>query len=66
MKEIPQSTKLEGHVNYLQRVHDDLDKEIQEKFAQYGDDSSVQTLKKKKLRVKDEIETLTKYMETLG
>ena len=30
MQETQQSTKLRGHIDQLQQVHDDLDKQIQE------------------------------------
>jgi hypothetical protein len=66
MKEIPQSTKLEGHINHLQQVHDDLDKQIQEEYASYGEDRLVSVLKKKKLHLKDEIENFKKQLETVG
>ena len=66
MKEIPQSTKLEGHINHLQQVHDDLDRQIQEEYASYGEDRLVSVLKKKKLHLKDEIENFKKQLETVG
>lgn len=50
--------KFQRHIQHLQKVHDDLDKEIQEQFKQYGNDALVSTLKKKKLQYKDEIENL--------
>ena len=50
--------KFQRHIEHLQQVHDDLDKEIQEQFKQYGNDALVSTLKKKKLQYKDEIENL--------
>ena len=56
MQETQQSTKVEGHIQHLQEVHDDLDKEIEKQYKEYGNDSLVQTLKKKKLHLKDEIE----------
>lgn len=56
MQEIQQSTKVERHIQHLQEVHDGLDKEIEKQYKEYGNDSLVQTLKKKKLHLKDEIE----------
>ena len=58
MQEIQQSTKVERHIKHLQEVHDDLDKEIEKQYKEYGNDALVQTLKKKKLHLKDEIEHL--------
>lgn len=50
------------HVNHLQQVHDDLDKQIKEEYIRYGNDALVQTLKKKKLALKDEIEHFRKQV----
>lgn len=66
MQAIQQSTKVEGHIQHLQEVHDDLDKEIQSQIQKYGDDALVQTLKKKKLHLKDEIEQFKKLLEADG
>lgn len=65
MRETQQSTKLEGHIQHLQQVHDDLDKQIKEDFIQYGDDALVQSLKKRKLHLKDEIEHFKKQLEVV-
>lgn len=48
--------KVQHHISHLQEVHDDLDKHIKEQEKRYGDDSLVKYLKKKKLKMKDEIE----------
>jgi len=64
MKETQQSTKVERHIKHLQQIHDDLDKEIEIQFKQYGNDALVQTLKKKKLHLKDEIEQHKKTLES--
>jgi hypothetical protein len=58
MQETQQSTKVERHIKHLQEVHDDLDREIEKQYKEYGNDNLVQTLKKKKLKLKDEIEHL--------
>jgi hypothetical protein len=50
--------KFERHLKHLQEVHDDLDKEIIRQYNKYGDDNLVKVLKKKKLKLKDEIEHL--------
>ena len=54
---------IDNKIKHLQEVHDDLDKEIQKQFSQYGNDTLVQTLKKKKLHLKDEIEHYKKTLE---
>jgi hypothetical protein len=66
MQEIQQSTKVEGHIQALQQMHDDLDRQIKEEYIRYGNDALVQTLKKKKLQLKDEIEQYKKDMATVG
>jgi hypothetical protein len=48
--------KIEHHIKHLQEMHNDLDKQIQEQEKHYGDDSLVKFLKKKKLKLKDEIQ----------
>lgn len=58
--------KLEGHIQHLQQVHDDLDKQIKEDYIRYGNDALVQSLKKRKLHLKDEIERFKKDLEVVG
>jgi hypothetical protein len=48
--------KIEHHIKHLQELHDDLDKQIQEEEKHYGNDRMIVVLKKKKLKLKDEIE----------
>jgi len=48
--------KIEHHIKHLQELHDGLDKEIQMQYNRHGDDRLVTELKKKKLKLKDEIE----------
>jgi hypothetical protein len=48
--------KIQHHIKHLQEMHDDLDKQIVEEFKHYGNDALVSFLKKKKLKLKDEIE----------
>ena len=48
--------KIEHHIKHLQELHDDLDKQIHEEEIHYGNDNLVRVLKKKKLKLKDEIE----------
>lgn len=57
--------KLEHHIAHLQEVHDDLDRQIQEDYAKFKDDTSVNRLKKKKLQLKDEIEKFKEQTKTL-
>ena len=50
------------YVTHLQQVHNDLDKQIKQEYIRYGNDALVQTLKKKKLALKDEIENFRKQV----
>jgi hypothetical protein len=58
LSEVVTNDRHTRYIEHLQEVHDDLDKEIQIQYKQYGDDNLVKTLKKKKLQLKDEIECL--------
>jgi hypothetical protein len=53
-------------LEHLEQEHHDLDKMIDEEFRIYGNDALVNTLKKKKLKIKDEIEHLKNNMLTEG
>ncbi len=57
--------KLRHHVKHLQEVHDDLDKQIEKEFAKYKDDALVSLLKKKKLHLRDEIESFKRQIKEL-
>jgi len=48
--------KIEHHIKHLQELHDDLDKQIHNEESHHGNDNLVKVLKKKKLKLKDEIE----------
>ena len=48
--------KLEHHIKHLQEKHDALDKEIQVLHSLHENDLKLETLKKLKLHLKDEIE----------
>ncbi len=48
--------KIKHHIKHLQELHDDLDKQIIEEEKHYGNDALVAFLKKKKLKIKDEIQ----------
>lgn len=54
--------KIQSHINHLQEVHDDLDKQINEDIKNYKEDRLITVLKKKKLAIKDEIELLKKEL----
>lgn len=56
MKVTQQSTKLDSHIEKLQRKHDELDRQIKEDYIRYGNDVLINDLKKRKLSIKDEIE----------
>lgn len=57
--------KMKRHIDHLEQIHDDLDKEIQKQILEYGNDALVTTLKKKKLHLKDEIESYKHKMMSL-
>jgi uncharacterized protein YdcH (DUF465 family) len=48
--------KLINHVEHLKEKHDELDKLITELYNHHTADNKVEELKKKKLKLKDEIE----------
>jgi len=55
--------KVQKHIDHLQTLHDDLDKQIDEDIKNYKDDKLVSVLKKKKLALKDEIERFKRDLE---
>lgn len=48
--------KLIHHIESLREKHDELDRQIQELYEHHTDDLKVEALKKKKLKIKDEME----------
>lgn len=54
---------LTRHIEYLENRHRGLDKQIQEDYKRHGDDALVATLKKQKLRLRDEIENFKRQLE---
>jgi hypothetical protein len=48
--------KLENHIKQLQKKHDELDKQIWELDCHYDESIECHNLKKKKLKLRDEIE----------
>jgi hypothetical protein len=57
--------KLQHHISHLQEKHDTLDREIQELYNLHENDLKIETLKKLKLHLKDEIEENKKKMSAL-
>ena len=57
--------KLENHIKHLQQKHDELDKRIWELDCYYDESIECHNLKKKKLKLKDEIESYLKRLEQL-
>jgi len=55
--------KLENHIKALQEKHDILDKEIWELDCHYDESIECHDLKKKKLKLRDEIESYKRQME---
>lgn len=55
--------KVQKHIDHLQALHDDLDKQINEDIKNYKDDKLVSVLKKKKLALKDEISRFKRELE---
>ena len=51
-----QAHKLIHHIEVLKEKHDELDKQIEDLYAHRADDLKVETLKKQKLKLKDEIQ----------
>lgn len=50
--------KIEHHIKHLEREHDELDVQLVEQQKHYGEDRLVTIIKKKKLKLKDEIQRL--------
>jgi hypothetical protein len=57
--------KLQHHIDHLQEKHDTLDREIQELYKLHENDLKLETLKKLKLHLKDEIEENKKKLARL-
>ena len=58
--------KLEHHYASLKEVHAVLDKDIDEKMRSGNfKDSELEELKKKRLNIKDQMENLTRRMNTI-
>ncbi len=57
--------KLIHHVEHLKEKHDDLDKQIQVLYEHHTNDFKVEDLKKKKLKLRDEIEQTNKKINAI-
>jgi hypothetical protein len=57
--------KLIHHVEHLKEKHDNLDKQIKELYEHHTEDLKVEELKKKKLKLKDEIEQTNKRISSI-
>lgn len=55
--------KLQHHVSHLEEKHDNVDKEIKELYKLHGNELKIETLKKVKLKIKDEIARFEKLIE---
>jgi hypothetical protein len=55
--------KLIHHLESLREKHDELDKEIQTLYEHHTDDMKVEALKKKKLKIKDEMEQTSQKLK---
>lgn len=47
--------KLEGHIQSLEEKHKAIDEQIEQAYKYYAPDTVVEDLKKRKLKIKDEI-----------
>jgi uncharacterized protein YdcH (DUF465 family) len=47
--------KIKHHIKHLQEEHDELEHQLKEQQKHYGEDRLVTVIKKKKLKLKDEI-----------
>ena len=55
--------KLIHHLESLREKHDDLDAEIKQLYEHHTDDMKVEALKKKKLKIKDEMEQTSQKLK---
>ena len=54
--------KIEHHIKHLQERHDTMDDEIKRVESTHGNQMMIIDLKKKKLKLKDEIQSLKKQL----
>ena len=62
---IMNKTSIEHHIKHLEEQHRELDKKIKTEYIKYGNDSLVNSMKKQKLHLKDEIQNFRKQLETI-
>jgi hypothetical protein len=55
--------KLIHHLESLREKHDELDRQIQELYNHHTDDMKVEALKKKKLKIKDDMEQTSQKLK---
>lgn len=58
--------KLIHHVEHLKEKHERIDKEIKELELHHADSMKIETLKKVKLKIKDEIELTNKKIDKIN
>ena len=56
---------IEHHIKHLEEQHRELDQKIKTEYIKYGNDSLVNSMKKQKLHLKDEIQNFRKQLETI-
>jgi hypothetical protein len=54
--------KIQHHIKHLEEMHKNIDNLIKDSIKHYGNDQEVVDLKKKKLKLKDEIENFKKQI----
>jgi hypothetical protein len=54
--------KIQHHIKHLEEMHKNIDNLIKDSIKHYGNDQEVIELKKKKLKLKDEIENFKKQI----
>jgi hypothetical protein len=57
---------LQKRLDHLQQEHSELNKIVDKEYNIHTSDAVVHTLKKKKLKLKDEIEKVKKRIENMG
>jgi hypothetical protein len=60
--DIMDKVKIEHHIKHLEQQHKNVDNQIKDSVKHYGNDAEVAGLKKKKLKLKDEIESFKKQI----
>jgi uncharacterized protein YdcH (DUF465 family) len=62
---IMNKTSIKHHIKHLEEQHRELDQKIKIEYIKYGNDSLVNSMKKQKLHLKDEIQNFRKQLETI-